>query len=132
MKTTYPRILLLYVPAKCISTFQPTDVVFQRPLKCAFAKKLKLWSASKVQRIVASKMSVGAMKVDSSMKAVRENLTEWMFMAWDKLRVHKEMIASSWTRCEILKAWDFQIQIEAMRVNFEKYLFGELGDLVED
>ena len=72
------------------------------------------------------------MKVDSLMEAVRENVVEWMFMAWDKLRVHKDIIASGWARCEILKAWDFQIQNEAMRVNFEKSLFGELGDLVED
>lgn len=67
-------------------------------------KKLKLWSASEIQRMVASKVPVGAMKVDSSMKTVRENVVEWMFMAWDKLRVHKKMIASGWARCEILKA----------------------------
>jgi hypothetical protein len=82
--------------------------------------------------MVASKVSVGAMKVNSSMETVRENVAEWMFLTWNKLRVYKELIASGWTRYGILKAWDFQIQNEAMRVNFEKSLFGELGDLVED
>ena len=77
-------------------------------------------------------MPVGAMNVDSSMETVRENVVEWMFMTWDKLRVHKETIASGWTRCGILKVWNFQIQNEAMKVNFDKYVFGELGDLVED
>jgi len=42
------------------------------------------------------------------------------------------MIASGWARCGILKAWDFQIQNEAMRVNFDKFFFGILGDFVED
>lgn len=42
------------------------------------------------------------------------------------------MIASGWAQCGILKAWEFHIQNEAMRVNFEQSLFGELGNLVED
>ena len=35
--------------------------------------------------MVASKLSAGAMKVDSSMDTIRKNVAEWMFMAWDKL-----------------------------------------------
>ena len=109
MKTTHPRVLLLYAPTNCTSKFQLVNVVLQRPLKCVFAKKIKLWSASEIQRMVASKVPVGEMNVDSSMETVRENVVEWMFMTWDKLRVHKETIASGWTRCGILKVWNFQI-----------------------
>ena len=53
--------------------------------KCAFAKNLKLWSASEIQKMMASKLSADAMKVDSSMDTIRKNVAEWMFMAWDKL-----------------------------------------------
>ena len=75
MKTIYPYILLLYVPT------QPADVDLLRPFKCVFAKKIKLWSAHEIQRMVAIKVPVDAMKVDSSMEKVRENVEEWMFMA---------------------------------------------------
>jgi len=45
------------------------------------------------------------MKVDNYMEIVRENVAK-LFMAWDKLCIHKEMITSDWGQCGIFKAWD--------------------------
>jgi hypothetical protein len=64
------------------------------------------------------------------METICENVVEWLFMAWDKLCIHKEMIASGWGRCAILKAWNWQIQNDIMRVNFEGSLFANSSNLV--
>lgn len=42
------------------------------------------------------------------------------------------MIALGWAQCGILKVWEFQIQIEAVTINFEQPHFGEPCNLVED
>jgi hypothetical protein len=55
-----------------------------------------------------------------------------LFMAWDKLCIHKEMIAFGWGRCGILKTWDWQIQNDTMWANFEGSLFANSSNLVED
>ncbi len=46
--------------------------------------------------MVATGVLTSTMKVDNSMETTHENVVEWLFMAWDKLCIHKEMIASSW------------------------------------
>jgi hypothetical protein len=106
MKEEHPRILLLYVPTNYIVKFQPVDVVLQGPLKCSFVDMFKHWSAKQIQQMVATSVPTSPMKVDNSMETICENATDWLFMAHDKLCIHKEMIASSWGRCGILKMWD--------------------------
>jgi hypothetical protein len=108
MKEEHPRILLLYVPTNYTAKFQPANVVLQRPLKCAFVDLFQHWFAKQIQQMVAIGVLTSPMKVDNSMEIVRENVTERLFMAWDKLCIHKEMIASGWGQCGILKMWDWQ------------------------
>jgi len=82
--------------------------------------------------MVAIGVPTSPMKADNSMETICENATKWLFMAWDKLCIHHEMIASSWGRCGILKMWDWQIQNETMQVNFEGSLFTNSSNFVED
>lgn len=46
MKKDHLRICVLFVPANCTSKLQPADVILQRPLKCAFSRCFKQWSAA--------------------------------------------------------------------------------------
>lgn len=59
---------------------------------------------SHLQRMMANRVPTSALKVDNFMEKIRENVVEWMFIAWDKLRIHIEVIAFGWARYEILKA----------------------------
>jgi hypothetical protein len=56
--------------------------------------------------MVVTGVPTSTMKIDNYMEIICENVLE-LFMAWDKLCIHKKMIASSWGRCGILKAWDW-------------------------
>ncbi len=98
--------MLLYVLANYITKFQLAYVVLQRLLKCAFADLFKHWSTKQIQQMKAIGVPTSTMKVDNFMEIVCENVVEWLFMAWDKLCIHKEMIAFGWGRCGILKTWD--------------------------
>ncbi len=106
--------MLLYVLANYITKFQLAYVVLQRLLKCAFADLFKHWSTKQIQQMKAIGVPTSTMKIDNSMEIVCENVVEWLFMAWDKLCIHKEMIAFGWGRCGILKTWDWQIQNDTM------------------
>lgn len=123
--------MLLYVLANCTAKFQLENVVLQRPLKYAFTNLFKHWSTKHIQQIIAIGVQSSTMKVVKSMEIICENVAKWLFMAWDKLRLHKEMIAFGWGQCGILKAWDWQIQNDIMRVNFEGSLFANSSNLVE-
>jgi hypothetical protein len=96
MKEEHLRILLLYVPTNYIAKFQHVNVVLQGPLKCAFADLFKHWYAKQIQQMVATSVLTSQMKADNSMETLCENATKWLFMAWDKLHIHKEMITSGW------------------------------------
>jgi hypothetical protein len=76
--------------------FQHVDVVLQGLLKCAFVDLFKHWFAKQIQQMVATGVPTSPMKVDNFMETICENAIDGLFMAWDKLCIHKEMIASSW------------------------------------
>jgi hypothetical protein len=57
------------------------------------------WNAKQIQQMVATSVPTSTMKVNNSMEIICENVAEWLFMAWDKLRIHKEMIAYGWGQC---------------------------------
>ncbi len=105
MKEEHLQILFLYVPANYTIKFQPIYVVLPRLLKCAFANLFKHWFAKQIQQMMATSVPTSTMKVDNSMEIIRENVVEWLFMARDKLCIHKEMIAYGWGQCGILKTW---------------------------
>jgi hypothetical protein len=120
------------VPANCISKFQSADVVLQRPLKCAFANLFKHWSAKEIRKQLSIGVTTSAITVNNSMDTVCKNAAEWLYLSWDRLRGHEEMIARGWALCGITKAWEFQFQNEAMRANFQSSLFGDLGNVAND
>jgi hypothetical protein len=68
--------------------------------------------------MVAIGVPTSTTKVNNSMEIIGEIVVVLLFMAWDKLHIHKEMIAFGWGQCGILKTWDWQIQNDSMRANF--------------
>jgi hypothetical protein len=70
--------------------------------------------------------------VNNSMDTIRENAVEWLYLSWDRLRSHEEMIVRGWVLCGITKAWKFQFQNKAMGANFRSSLFGDLGNVAND
>jgi hypothetical protein len=55
----------------------------------------KHWFAKQIQQMVVIGVPTSTMRVDNCMEIIHENPIK-LFMAWDKLCIHKEMIASNW------------------------------------
>jgi hypothetical protein len=73
-------------------------------LKCAFANLFKHWSTKEIRKQLSVGVKASAITVNNSMDTVRENAPEWLYLSWDRLRGHEEMIARGWALCGITKA----------------------------
>ena len=71
MATTYPWIILHYVPAGCTGLFQPCDVGIQRPLKQAISRSLNADVIKEVSAQIEHGVEPGTFKLDTSLPTLR-------------------------------------------------------------
>lgn len=123
MKREHPHICVLFVPANCTSKLQPADVILQRPLKCAFSRSFKQWSAACIQKQLEDDVSI--VQLDLSIKTLREELCTWLLQAWKEVGSRKQMIVKGWGKCGLLRVFDRAFQAEAMESHSHTSLFSD-------
>ena len=105
MKKEFPSVCVLFVPANCTSKFQLADLIIQRPLKCAFSKCFKQWTATCIQEQLecqaqeANLDGPSKVKLDLRIGTLRDCICEWLLEAWKFVGCHSEMIKRGWAKC---------------------------------
>jgi hypothetical protein len=125
MKKEHPRICVLFIPANCTSKLQPADVILQRPLKCAFSRCFKQWSAACIQEQLEG--DVSRVQLDLRIGTLREELCTWLLQAWKEVGSRTDMIIKGWEKCGLLRPFDKIFQAEAMECNSHNSLFSDVN-----
>ena len=87
-------ICILFVPANYTSKFQPTNVLIQRPLKCAFTKCFKQWIANCIQDQLecqaheADLDGTSEIKLDLRIGTLHDYICKWLLEAWKSVECH--------------------------------------------
>ena len=129
VKDNHPCICLVFIPANCISKFQPAIVILQRPLKHAFSREFNLWTSSIIKDQVLRGLKP---EIDFKMSTLKPYLCLWLHTAWLSLASRKEMIQKGWSKCDLLEAFELEFQILSIEVNAASPLFLQNSTKVEE
>jgi hypothetical protein len=98
LRTSYPRILLVFVPPNCTSKLQVADVVLQRPFKHGITSRFSLWAAKQIKEQISSNRVVG-LNDSFKMKSVKPLVLQWCIESWTELKENKALILKGWEKC---------------------------------
>jgi hypothetical protein len=120
MKSNYPIIHLLFIPANCTSIFQPADVILQRPFKHAFRVEFNKFTMDVISNQIDKDEDL---KVDLKMSTLRPKICGWLFTAWHNLTTRREMVKKGWSYTGLQRAFEPEFQKQAMIDNIKTPLF---------
>jgi len=106
-KRKNPNILVVLVLVNYTNVLQPTDVIFQCPLKHAFNN----WTIGVIKQHIRSGKDPN---VDFKMNNLKPWNCEWLHNAWKELRSKQTMILKGWEKTRLLRAWNNEFQLVAM------------------
>jgi hypothetical protein len=89
MSTTYPWIILDYVPGGCTGLFQPCDVGMQRPLKQAIGRALSGAVIKEVSEQIAGGSDPSSIKLDTRLPTLRNRSTGALIRAHKALNIER-------------------------------------------
>jgi len=102
MRTKYPNIHLVFVPANCTSKLQVADVMLQRPFKHGIKIRFNAWAASIIKEQITAKNITG---LNESLKlaTLKPNLLDWTIQSWKRLASDesRELILKGWNKCVV-------------------------------
>ncbi len=120
MKSKFPSVCIIFIPANCTSVLQHVDVILQCMFKHAFKKEFYSWTCS----IIKSQFERGEnVKVDFWMLILKPNICAWLFQAWIHVENMSEMIFKGWEKMGLLKSFNMEFQFQAMDINTSTLLF---------
>jgi hypothetical protein len=115
LKTKYPFLILLFVPASCTSELQPLDVDFNG----AWKKWIKSFAALWVSNFVATQLQDGVpateIRVPHTKSALVGPFCDWLARACAKAADETEMIKRAWRKAGLLVAWEAGAARDAIR-----------------
>lgn len=116
LRTKYPHIRLVYVPANCTSKLQVADVVLQRPFKQSIKNLFNEWATNLIQRQIENCEAVG-LHDQFKMQVVKPKILEWCIESWRGLQERKELVLEGWKRCctSLYDVKDPEKRMEALR-----------------
>jgi hypothetical protein len=82
MSSTYPWIILDYVPGGCTGLFQPCDVAIQRPLKQSIGRALSAAVIQEVSEKIAQGVDPSNIRIDTSLPTLRDRSTDALVQAF--------------------------------------------------
>jgi len=98
LRTHYPNIHLVFVPANCTSKLQVADVALQRPFKVAIRKSFYAWAAKQVSEQLESGLVVGFAE-SFKMSNLKPLALQWCVDSWNVLEQRKQLILWGWGKC---------------------------------
>jgi hypothetical protein len=98
LRTSHPRIHLVFVPANCTSKLQVADVMLQRPFKHGISRRFNEWAAKQIAAQIAAEQVVG-LSESLKMGAIKPLVLEWCMESWRELKERRELIVDGWMKC---------------------------------
>jgi DDE superfamily endonuclease len=98
LRTSFPHIHLVYVPANCTSQLQVADVMLQRPFKHGIRQHFNIWAASVLKQQIDSDAIIG-LSPFLKMSFIKPLILEWVLASWSKLQQGRAFIKVGWHTC---------------------------------
>jgi hypothetical protein len=98
LRTSFPYIHLVYVPANCTSQLQVADVMLQRPFKHGLRQLFNIWAASVLKQQIDSDEIIG-LSPFLKMASIKPLILEWVLASWSKLQQGRAFIKVGWHTC---------------------------------
>jgi hypothetical protein len=84
LRTYFPRIHLVFVPANCTSELQVADVILQRPFKHGVRLRFNKWAALILKEQIESGELVG-LSPFLKMSSIKPLCLQWIMESWSRL-----------------------------------------------
>ena len=120
IKRKHLEILILFIPANCISVLQVANIIIQRPLKHAFMLQFNSWTMENITKQLENGEEV---TLDFKMSTIKPLLCQWLHKAWFHVFEKPNMFCKGWKQVELLRAFDKEFQIQVMKDNMIAPLF---------
>lgn len=98
LRTTHPRVHLVFVPANCTSKLQVADVALQRPFKHGIARRFNQWAGEMVVQQIADNKLVGLAE-SLKMATIKPLALQWCIESWKDLKASPQLIVAGWYNC---------------------------------
>jgi hypothetical protein len=93
MKTQYPQLLLVYVPANCTSVMQVADVVLNRPLKSDYTNRHMLFLVGECGKQMMDAVGEQEVKIkfSAAVSSCAAHSLSWLIASYAKLAITGKM-----------------------------------------
>jgi hypothetical protein len=115
LRTHYPHIHLVFVPANCTSKLQVADVALQRHFKVAIRSSFNTWAAQQIDEQLQSGKVVGFGE-SFKMGSIKPLALQWCVDSWKLLQQRRDLILWGWGKCctSLYNVHDREKRIAAM------------------
>ena len=129
VKTKYPWIHLIFVPAGCTPVAQPMDSGIIAKVKAILRRHYGRWVMSLVKQQLLSQSppcsDPGAVEVPADVQTCKGNLCIWLSDAMAQLNNDQAGIVHCWAETLLLRAWEHATQVEAAQRKGELFTSAE-------
>ena len=130
MRTKYPWLRLLFVPAACTPVAQPMDAGIIAKIKGKLRTLYGKWVVGLTQEQIKQGVSHEKINIPADVPTCKKNLFQWLSLTVSLLNNDKNSVAHCWAQTDLLCAWEREKQIEATRQ--VKDLFPNVADITID
>ena len=134
LKATYPRLLILFIPASCTSELQALDVGFNGPWKGWTTHFANKWLAGDIRRQLDAYPDPTHIRLGMKKSDLVEHFCGWIADATAVMKTKPELIRRLWEKTGVLVAWAFGSaeRNELLRAANELHAAGELWKPILD
>ena len=111
LKTKYPWIRLLFVPASCTPVAQPMDAGIIAKIKGKLRKLYGAWVVLLTRQQLDSNVPPEKIHVPADVPMCKKNLFEWLSTVVDMCNKDQAGIVHCWENTQLLRAWERPVQV---------------------
>ena len=119
--TKYPWIRLIFVPAACTPKAQPMDAGIIAKIKGILRRLYGKWVCDLVQEQFKNGTKPEDINVPNTVPQCKRNLCNWLSQTVDELNKDKAGIEHCWKETELSRAWEPEVQIDAVTMAQELF-----------
>jgi hypothetical protein len=133
VKTAYPTILILFIPARCTGKFQPADLVLQRVIKHEIRREFNARMAVKVKEHMELGNPIEEFNFDTTLVFLRNLMPALLLAAHRYVAANRDFVLASWRKAKaktinLLSAWERAVQDKAVELYQTSKLFPAMAN----
>ena len=105
-KTTYPYLILMYIPAACTNWLQPLDISFNGVFKSILRNAAGTWLAEHVTEQLKQVEDPTEVKLDLRLSALKKPFCAWVATALEEMNERPAVIKRGWDESGMGKAME--------------------------